>query len=288
MTCQQRRAHSRGRKRSRARLSILAPNPGDFSTSSCPSCAGVCAAALGDASLTDALRRTGMLYITPNHVDLVMRMKQVSVPVRIAGLDANPGWTPELGRIIKFHFVNDFEGWLPGEARRWMVRRIEAGPPSLMCHVIRAGPPWSVVLRGGVSVIYYLRSQATRGGATSWKRCCGSTRFWPLTSPRFAAGCRRTWTGSSRWYGCASGFLSGSRALRACCRWSRCARRWVFLTLARWRFFSRAWWRSRRSSAPSSRQCRIRARGIASRSASWGRSFKTKRRRRCGPLLVLW
>lgn len=60
--------------------------------------------ALGDTSLTDALRRTGMLYITPNHVDLVMRMKQISVPVRIAGLDANPGWTPELGRIIKFHF----------------------------------------------------------------------------------------------------------------------------------------------------------------------------------------
>ena len=60
--------------------------------------------ALGDTSLTDALRRTGRLYITPNHVDLVMRMKQISVPVRIAGLDANPGWTPELGRIIKFHF----------------------------------------------------------------------------------------------------------------------------------------------------------------------------------------
>jgi hypothetical protein len=63
--------------------------------------------ALGGASLTDILRRNGMLYITRSHVDLVMRMQQISVPARIAGLDADPGWTPELGRVIKFHFVDD-------------------------------------------------------------------------------------------------------------------------------------------------------------------------------------
>ena len=66
--------------------------------------------ALGEASLTDILRRKGTLYITRSHVDLVMRTNEISVPARIAGLDANPGWTPELGRVIKFHFVDDFDG----------------------------------------------------------------------------------------------------------------------------------------------------------------------------------
>ena len=66
--------------------------------------------ALGGASLTDILRRKGTLYITRSHVDLVMRMEQISVTARIAGLDANPGWMPELGRVVKFHFVDDYYG----------------------------------------------------------------------------------------------------------------------------------------------------------------------------------
>jgi len=66
--------------------------------------------ALGEASLADILQRQGTLYITRSHVDLVMRMNEISVPARIAGLDANPGWTPELGRVIKFHFVDEFDG----------------------------------------------------------------------------------------------------------------------------------------------------------------------------------
>ena len=64
--------------------------------------------ALGGASLTDILRRRGMLYITGSHVDLVMHMEQISMPARFAGLDFNPGWTPELGRVIQFHFVDGF------------------------------------------------------------------------------------------------------------------------------------------------------------------------------------
>jgi hypothetical protein len=61
--------------------------------------------ALGRSSLQEALRRTGRLYVTATHVDLVMPMKEISVPVRMAGLDANPGWVPELGRMINFHFT---------------------------------------------------------------------------------------------------------------------------------------------------------------------------------------
>jgi hypothetical protein len=33
-----------------------------------------------------------------------MDLKHVSLPVRLAGLDANPGWYPELGRVVTFHY----------------------------------------------------------------------------------------------------------------------------------------------------------------------------------------
>jgi hypothetical protein len=46
----------------------------------------------------------GRLYITSTHVDLVMRMEDISLPVRMAGLDIDPGWLPDFGRVIQFHF----------------------------------------------------------------------------------------------------------------------------------------------------------------------------------------
>jgi len=61
--------------------------------------------ALDGASLEDALLRKGTLYVTSTHVDLVMAMSEISLPVRLAGLDANPGWAPEFGRVITFHFT---------------------------------------------------------------------------------------------------------------------------------------------------------------------------------------
>jgi hypothetical protein len=50
------------------------------------------------------LLRTGRLWVTSTHVDLVMDLGQATGPVRLAGLDADPGWMPELGRVVKFHF----------------------------------------------------------------------------------------------------------------------------------------------------------------------------------------
>jgi hypothetical protein len=55
--------------------------------------------------LEDALSRRSKLIVSKCHIDLLMDMNQISVPVRLAGLDANPGWVPELGRIITFHFL---------------------------------------------------------------------------------------------------------------------------------------------------------------------------------------
>jgi len=46
----------------------------------------------------------GELHVTASHVDLVMTLETISLPVRMAGLDRNPGWLAEFGRVILFHF----------------------------------------------------------------------------------------------------------------------------------------------------------------------------------------
>jgi hypothetical protein len=50
------------------------------------------------------LLKTGTLYCTATHIDLVMRMDQIALPVRRAGLDANPGWLLDLRRAVSFHY----------------------------------------------------------------------------------------------------------------------------------------------------------------------------------------
>ncbi len=68
------------------------------------------AAAVGQQAAQKPIRaeaillRTGRIWVTSTHVDLVMDMRQATGPVRLAGLDVDPGWVPELGRVIKFHF----------------------------------------------------------------------------------------------------------------------------------------------------------------------------------------
>jgi hypothetical protein len=48
--------------------------------------------------------RHGRLEWTATHVDLHMDMSGIDIAVRLAGLDANPGWVPALGRVVTFHF----------------------------------------------------------------------------------------------------------------------------------------------------------------------------------------
>jgi hypothetical protein len=50
------------------------------------------------------LGRRGHLHVTPTHVDMVMRLDSVLLPVRQSGLDRNPGWLPAFSRVILFHF----------------------------------------------------------------------------------------------------------------------------------------------------------------------------------------
>ncbi|HSN76452.1 MAG TPA: hypothetical protein VL334_15355 [Anaerolineae bacterium] len=47
----------------------------------------------------------GQLYVTATHVDLVASLEHISLPARLAGLDRNPGWLPDFGRVVTFHFT---------------------------------------------------------------------------------------------------------------------------------------------------------------------------------------
>lgn len=46
----------------------------------------------------------GRLYVTPTHVDFLTDINNISIPLRKAGLDRDPGWLADFGRVIKFHF----------------------------------------------------------------------------------------------------------------------------------------------------------------------------------------
>lgn len=56
------------------------------------------------------LLRRGWLYSSATHVDLVLGLSGVTLPVRLAGLDRSPGWIPEYGRAIMIHFEEDTDG----------------------------------------------------------------------------------------------------------------------------------------------------------------------------------
>lgn len=44
------------------------------------------------------------VYVTATHVDIVMSLESISLPVRMAGLDRDPGWMPDFARVILFHY----------------------------------------------------------------------------------------------------------------------------------------------------------------------------------------
>lgn len=50
------------------------------------------------------LRAPARLYVSRTHVDLFFTLEQIRLDVRRAGLDQDPGWVPQLARIITFHY----------------------------------------------------------------------------------------------------------------------------------------------------------------------------------------
>ncbi|MBD9360195.1 hypothetical protein [Methylomonas fluvii] len=52
----------------------------------------------------ELLALTGQIQYSPSHIDLYAPMSAIRLPVRLAGLDINPGWLPWLGRVVSFHY----------------------------------------------------------------------------------------------------------------------------------------------------------------------------------------
>lgn len=47
----------------------------------------------------------GRVLVSRTHVDLFLPIDRIDIAARRAGLDRDPGWAPDLGRIVSFHFV---------------------------------------------------------------------------------------------------------------------------------------------------------------------------------------
>jgi len=50
------------------------------------------------------LEHSARVHVTPSHVDVVLRLAELPVEIRLAGLDRDPGWIPAAGRYLAFHF----------------------------------------------------------------------------------------------------------------------------------------------------------------------------------------
>lgn len=57
------------------------------------------------AVMAGLCRRRGRVTISRTHVDLYLPIEQIDMTARRSGLDQDPGWAPDFGRIITFHFV---------------------------------------------------------------------------------------------------------------------------------------------------------------------------------------
>jgi hypothetical protein len=52
-----------------------------------------------------ALAVPGRVSVTRTHVDVLFSLERVDIAVRRSGLDGDPGWVPDLGRIVSFHYL---------------------------------------------------------------------------------------------------------------------------------------------------------------------------------------
>ncbi|MDH5179218.1 MAG: hypothetical protein OEZ39_14560 [Gammaproteobacteria bacterium] len=62
------------------------------------------AQALGEQTPDAILLLRARIYASSSHIDLVTGMENISLAVRCSGLDRDPGWMPELGKVVLFHY----------------------------------------------------------------------------------------------------------------------------------------------------------------------------------------
>ena len=57
------------------------------------------------ALLLSVCRRHAVIHADPGWIDVDLRLDEVSVDVRRAGLDLDPGYLPWLGCVVRFRYV---------------------------------------------------------------------------------------------------------------------------------------------------------------------------------------
>ena len=63
---------------------------------------------LGEAGIgVETFCQPGTVLVSRTHVDVVLRLEQIDLAARTVGLDQDPGWVPDLGRVVLFHFEGD-------------------------------------------------------------------------------------------------------------------------------------------------------------------------------------
>jgi hypothetical protein len=54
--------------------------------------------------LRRVLHRAGRVHLNRTHLTIALRLSEVSLAVRVAGLDIDPGWVVPLGRVVRFEY----------------------------------------------------------------------------------------------------------------------------------------------------------------------------------------
>jgi hypothetical protein len=54
--------------------------------------------------IADLLHCRARIFLTSSHVDLVTDIDNISISARVAGLDKDPGWLPQFGKVVLFHY----------------------------------------------------------------------------------------------------------------------------------------------------------------------------------------
>jgi hypothetical protein len=49
-------------------------------------------------------KQAARVFVTVTHLDVVFVLAELPIPIRLAGLDRDPGWVPAAGRFIRFHY----------------------------------------------------------------------------------------------------------------------------------------------------------------------------------------
>jgi hypothetical protein len=57
------------------------------------------------ALLTNLFQCEGRIYVSSSHIDLVASVNSTKLSLRCCGLDQDPGWLPEYGRVVLFHYT---------------------------------------------------------------------------------------------------------------------------------------------------------------------------------------